>query len=256
MAQVMSDTAMTGHHPAARPPYPPHAPHGGTAAGSAVPPPVAPATSRPPGTGRLRNGNPPGDLRRARRCGARARTGHACRQPAMRNGRCRLHGGASTGPRTLEGLARSRRARWIDGRRSREFAELRREGRRIRRRIEALCLEARARLALDAGKPVARAWLARRARSAPSPAGRSPVDMGSIVGFSIGPLPNAPASPLAAPLADAASPRDRPPAAASPPAARAKSALERDCNSGKVTGNQNQPAGGRVGRLGITRTRR
>ena len=32
--------------------------------------------------------------------------------PAMRNGRCRMHGGTSTGPRTLEGLARSRRAHW------------------------------------------------------------------------------------------------------------------------------------------------
>jgi len=34
----------------------------------------------------------------------------------MRNGRCRLHGGLSTGPRTPEGLARSRRARWRHGR--------------------------------------------------------------------------------------------------------------------------------------------
>ena len=33
----------------------------------------------------------------------------------MRNGRCRLHGGLSTGPRTREGLARSRRARWKHG---------------------------------------------------------------------------------------------------------------------------------------------
>jgi hypothetical protein len=33
----------------------------------------------------------------------------------MPNGRCRMHGGASTGPRTLEGLARSRRARWKHG---------------------------------------------------------------------------------------------------------------------------------------------
>ena len=35
--------------------------------------------------------------------------------PAMRNGRCRMHGGASTGPRTPEGLARSRRANWKHG---------------------------------------------------------------------------------------------------------------------------------------------
>jgi len=33
----------------------------------------------------------------------------------MANGRCRLHGGKSTGPRTPEGLARSRRANWRHG---------------------------------------------------------------------------------------------------------------------------------------------
>ncbi len=42
-------------------------------------------------------------------CGAKARTnGHKpCRQPAMANGRCRLHGGLSTGPKTFEGKQRS-----------------------------------------------------------------------------------------------------------------------------------------------------
>jgi hypothetical protein len=38
----------------------------------------------------------------------------------MPNGRCRLHGGLSTGPRTPEGLQRSRRARWVHGERSAE----------------------------------------------------------------------------------------------------------------------------------------
>ncbi len=33
----------------------------------------------------------------------------------MKNGRCRLHGGKSTGPRTPEGLARARRANWKHG---------------------------------------------------------------------------------------------------------------------------------------------
>ena len=32
--------------------------------------------------------------------------------------RCRVHGGASTGPRTAAGLERCRRARWKDGHRS------------------------------------------------------------------------------------------------------------------------------------------
>jgi len=42
------------------------------------------------------------------------------RRPAMKNGRCRLHGGLSMGPRTPEGLERSRRANWKHGIYSRE----------------------------------------------------------------------------------------------------------------------------------------
>src|SRR5215469_8208968 len=53
--------------------------------------------------GWLRNGNVPGDLSNARPCGARTRSGGECRAPAMSNGRCRMHEGASTGPRTREG---------------------------------------------------------------------------------------------------------------------------------------------------------
>lgn len=34
-------------------------------------------------------------LRRTTPCGAKKRDGGACQQPAMRNGRCRLHGGKS-----------------------------------------------------------------------------------------------------------------------------------------------------------------
>jgi hypothetical protein len=40
------------------------------------------------------------------RCGAKTRRGTACQCPAMKNGRCRLHGGLSTGPKTEEGRAR------------------------------------------------------------------------------------------------------------------------------------------------------
>jgi hypothetical protein len=47
----------------------------------------------------------------APRCGARSkRTGKPCRAAAMPNGRCK-----STGPRTPEGLERSRRANWKHG---------------------------------------------------------------------------------------------------------------------------------------------
>jgi hypothetical protein len=60
--------------------------------------------------GRLKNDNPPGDFTRAARCGAKTRRGTPCQCPAMRNGRCRLHGGLSTGPKTAEGIERIRRA--------------------------------------------------------------------------------------------------------------------------------------------------
>jgi len=52
-------------------------------------------------TGPLRSGNPRGNPNLAPRCGAKARTtGCPCHAPAMPNGRCRMHGGKSTGPRT------------------------------------------------------------------------------------------------------------------------------------------------------------
>src|SRR6266567_7721908 len=60
--------------------------------------------------GWLKNGNPPGEFSKAPRCGAKTRRGTACQCPAMKNGRCRLHGGRSTGPRTPAGLERIRRA--------------------------------------------------------------------------------------------------------------------------------------------------
>jgi hypothetical protein len=60
--------------------------------------------------GWLRNGNPPGDFTKAPRCGARTRRGTPCQCPAMQNGRCRLHGGRSTGPKTKEETERIRRA--------------------------------------------------------------------------------------------------------------------------------------------------
>jgi len=57
--------------------------------------------------------------RAAPRCGAWARrTGAPCRLAAMPNGRCRMHGGASTGPRTAEGIARIVAAQTKHGRRN------------------------------------------------------------------------------------------------------------------------------------------
>src|SRR5258705_6005060 len=78
----------------------------------------------------------------APRCGARRKTdGQPCRQPAMRNGRCKQHGGMSTGPRTPEGLERSRRARWKHGFYSAESRNTRREARDLIRSILAVIRE-------------------------------------------------------------------------------------------------------------------
>jgi hypothetical protein len=88
--------------------------------------------------GWLKNGNPSGDFTKVARCGAKTRRGTACQGPAMANGRCRMHGGPSTGPRTPEGLERSRRARWKHGAYSRETREVLAENRRRWRALRAL----------------------------------------------------------------------------------------------------------------------
>lgn len=77
--------------------------------------------------GWLRHGNRPGNYAKAPRCGARTRAGGCWRQPAMRNGRCRMHGGLSTGPRTPGGLAHLQRARRTHGFCGAKIRTLRRE---------------------------------------------------------------------------------------------------------------------------------
>src|SRR5215831_15357247 len=82
-----------------------------------------------------------GDPSVAPRCGAKTRSGAPCRAPAMRSKktgqytRCRMHGGASTGPRTPEGLERCRKANWKHGKRS---AKWRAEQRRWRLLVRLL----------------------------------------------------------------------------------------------------------------------
>ncbi|WP_269153123.1 HGGxSTG domain-containing protein [Methylobacterium crusticola] len=73
----------------------------------------------------------------APRCGAQTRSGSACRAGAVANGRCRIHGGASTGPRTPEGLERSRRSTWKHGRYSAEAIAFRRMLARTVRELRA-----------------------------------------------------------------------------------------------------------------------
>ena len=77
------------------------------------------------------------------RCEAKTRKGTPCQRPAkLPVGRCRLHGGASTGPRTEEGLKRLADSKTIHGR----FTKIKRakakaraeEGRIIRRELKEL----------------------------------------------------------------------------------------------------------------------
>ena len=55
----------------------------------------------------------------------------------MKNGRCRMHGGMSTGPTTTEGLARSQRANWTDGAYAQKTKTMLRESRRRWRELLA-----------------------------------------------------------------------------------------------------------------------
>lgn len=73
-----------------------------------------------------------------KRCGAKTRAGGTCNGMAMPNGRCRMHGGASTGPRTAEGLARIVQARTKHGRRSAETISMRRAIARAGRDLRAM----------------------------------------------------------------------------------------------------------------------
>ena len=87
--------------------------------------------------GWLKNGNPPGDFSKAPRCGAKTRRGTSCRSPAMKNGRCRMHGGASTGPKTPEGIERIRRAQLKHGWYTKEAQAERLRSRRLMREVRA-----------------------------------------------------------------------------------------------------------------------
>ncbi|WP_458424713.1 HGGxSTG domain-containing protein [Methylorubrum extorquens] len=82
--------------------------------------------------------------RSAPRCCARTRSGFECAGPAMPNGRCRMHGGASTGPKTEAGKAKARRASWKHGRRSAAYLATRREIAQAVRDIRALLKAAQA----------------------------------------------------------------------------------------------------------------
>lgn len=74
----------------------------------------------------LKHGVKQGNPNNASRCNAKAKsTGQQCRAPAMRGKlKCRLHGGKSTGAKTVEGLKRCRRANWKHGNYSAESKQM------------------------------------------------------------------------------------------------------------------------------------
>lgn len=77
------------------------------------------------------------------RCVAKTRQGTDCQRPAnKKNGRCRLHGGASTGPRTEEGRDRISAANLHHGKFTKDKLEKRREnvskGRAIRKELRQI----------------------------------------------------------------------------------------------------------------------
>jgi hypothetical protein len=75
----------------------------------------------------------------APRCGAKTRRrGTPCQSPGMKNGRCRIHGGKSTGPKTPEGIERIRKSQWKHGLRSAETIRQRKKGAAVRREIKRL----------------------------------------------------------------------------------------------------------------------
>ena len=70
------------------------------------------------------------------------RSGSECRRPAYKvNGRCHLHGGASTGPRTKDGIARIKAANTTHGRTTKENLALAKQNAQYGRECRAELLE-------------------------------------------------------------------------------------------------------------------
>ena len=72
------------------------------------------------------------------RCGAKTRRGTECQRPAYKhNGRCGLHGGASTGARTQEGLKRISEANLKHGRYTKDKLAAQRKRGEVGRKVNA-----------------------------------------------------------------------------------------------------------------------
>lgn len=72
------------------------------------------------------------------RCGAKTRRGTKCLRPAhKRNGRCSLHGGLSTGPKTIEGLQRISKANLRHGGFTKKKLESQKRAANVGRKVKA-----------------------------------------------------------------------------------------------------------------------
>jgi hypothetical protein len=76
-------------------------------------------------------------------CGAKARSNNLkpCRKPAMANGRCRYHGGMSTGVKTSSGKLRQKMASWKHGQYSAEALVERHAYRKFVQQCKKLLME-------------------------------------------------------------------------------------------------------------------
>ena len=73
-----------------------------------------------------------------KRCLAKTRRGTACQRAAYKhNGRCALHGGRSTGPKTQRGLQRISEANLKHGRQTKDKLAVQRHAAKVGRRVTA-----------------------------------------------------------------------------------------------------------------------
>ena len=67
------------------------------------------------------------NIKDAKKCGAKTRNRTSCKSPAMKNGRCRMHGGKSTGAITQTGIERIKKANFKHGLYTQESLEFKRD---------------------------------------------------------------------------------------------------------------------------------
>lgn len=84
----------------------------------------------------------PLNFKNSKKCGAKTRKAKPCLNPAMKNGRCRMHGGKSTGAKTVAGIEKIKKANLKNGFYTKEaieerelFSQLLKENKRMLKEI-------------------------------------------------------------------------------------------------------------------------